>query len=87
MILALDAVHNVQCLVARAAAGTVGDRAEIRSGHEQRGQMAFEQRAVTLVRLGRKKLEGDGGFAGGDFGGQNVADEFHGGKIMPEKIN
>jgi hypothetical protein len=77
-VLALDTIHNLQSLLARAAAGAVGDRAKIRPSRQQRGNLFFKQRPVAFVGLGRKKLQGDDGLAGGLFFGVNVADEAHG---------
>ena len=56
-MLRLDALDDPERLVARAAAGTVGDRAVIRARLQQRGQRLLQQIAVPLLRLGREELE------------------------------
>ena len=58
-VLALDAIHDHQRLVARAAAGAVGDGAKIRFGLQQRGDMLFEEIRSAFVRFGREKFKGD----------------------------
>ena len=58
-VLALDAIDDRQRLFAGAAAGAVGDRAEIRRQPRERRNRLFEQRPLAFRRLGRKKLEGN----------------------------
>ena len=77
LVLALDAVHNHQRFFPRAAAGTVSDRAEIRTRREQGGDLFFEQVMIAFVRLGRKEFKGDDWFPSSLFLGKNVANETH----------
>ena len=76
-VLALDAVHDVQRFVARAAAGAISHRAIIRFGGEQRGDLFFQQGAVAVVRLRRKKFKRNDRLSGRQLLGVDVADETH----------
>jgi hypothetical protein len=76
-MLALDAVHNHQRFVTRAAARAVGDGAEIRFGLKQRGDMLFEQGQIAFIRPGREKFKRDDWPPRGLFSRVNVADELH----------
>ena len=77
-ILALDAIHNLQGLFARAAAGTVSHRAKIRAGRQQRGNLFLEKRAVAVIGLGREEFKGNDRLFCRHFFGVDVADESHG---------
>ena len=76
-VFALDAVHDHQGLFAGAPAGPVGDGAKIRLEQHERGDGFFQERAVTLVGFGRKKLEGNDRAPGGAAFGVDVADKLH----------
>src|ERR1700690_2873203 len=85
-MLALDAVHNHQRLVARAAARAVGHGTEIRFDLKQRGNVLFEEGQVAFLRPGREKFKRDDRPPRGVLGRVNVADELHyGRRIMAQK--
>src|SRR5213082_3513914 len=77
-VLPLNAVHDRQRLVPRAAARAVGDGTEIRLELPQRGDRLFEKDALALFGLGRKKHEGDDRTFGRPGRRVDVADEIHG---------
>ena len=77
-MLVLDAVHNMQRFVARAAAGAVGHGTIVGLGGQEGGNLLFQQGAVAFIRLGREKLKGNDGLSGRRFFGIDVADESHG---------
>ena len=76
-LLALYAIDDRQRRLAGAAAGAVGDRAEVRLQRAQRGDRLLEQRPFALGRLGRKKLEGNHRPARLARGGKDIAYETH----------
>jgi hypothetical protein len=76
-VLPLDAVHNHQRFVARAAAGAVGDGAKIRLGLEQGGDLLFQKIAVPLAGFRGKKFKGDDRPAGRPFRRVKVTNELH----------
>ena len=77
-MLPLDAVHNHQGLVTRAATCAVGDGAKIWSRCEQGGNLFFQQGAVALVGFWREKFKGDDRLFCRHFFSVDVADESHG---------
>ncbi|MDB6123995.1 MAG: hypothetical protein JWQ71_2988 [Pedosphaera sp.] len=76
-MLALDAVHDHQRLVARPAARAIGDRTEIRLEFEQGRDGLFQEGAVAFIGLGWEKFEGDNRLAQRNLGRVDVADELH----------
>ena len=76
-MLPLDAIHNHQRFVARAAAGAVGDGAIIGPGLEQGGDLLFQKIAVALAGFRGEKLKGDDRPAGRVFRRVNVTNELH----------
>jgi len=57
-VLPLDAIHNHQCFVARAAAGAVGDGTIIGPGQEQGGYLLFQRwRSPSPVFGGKNSKE------------------------------
>ena len=81
--LPLDAVHDHQRLLARAAAGAVGDRAKVRRGLAQRRDVFLQQSAVAFAGLGRKEFERDDRPPGRHFRRIDVTDELHRPRNMP----
>jgi hypothetical protein len=65
LVFALDAVHNHQRFLPRAAAGAVGDGAKIRLAESNAGILSFQEAAVAFVRFRRKKFKGNDRSAGG----------------------
>jgi hypothetical protein len=76
-VLPLNAIHNHQRFVARAAAGAVGDGAIIRLGLKQGGDLLFQEMAVAFIGFRGKKLKGDDRPAGRPFRRVNVTNELH----------
>ena len=67
-VLTLNPVHNHQRLVAGAAAGAVGDGAEIRSGLNQGGDVLFEEIPIAFVCPGGEEFKGDDRLSGRPLG-------------------
>src|SRR5262245_50506054 len=74
VVFALDAVHDRERLVARAATGAVRDRTEVRTQPAKRRNGLLDERALALVGLGREELEGNDGAPGNPSGGVDVTD-------------
>jgi len=74
LLLPLDPVDDRERLLARPAAGAVGDRAEVGVELPQRRDRLLEQRAFALVGPGGEELERHHGPAGDPRGLENVAD-------------
>ena len=77
VVLALDAVHDHEGLVARAAPGAVGDGTEVGLEPQQRGNGFFEQIAVAFLRFRREEFKGNDRALGGQSFGDDVADKLH----------
>ncbi len=77
VVLALDAVHDHESLVARAAAGAVGDGTEIGLEPKQRGNGFFEQIAVAFFGFRREEFKGNDRAVGGPSFGDDVEDKLH----------
>ena len=75
LLFPLNAVDNRQRILARAAAGAVGHRAEVGMELAQRWNRFFQQRALSLGCLGREELERHHGPASLLRGVENIADE------------
>ena len=80
-VLALDAVHDVDGLVARAATCAVGHGAEVRAQLHQLGNVFLEKVLLALVGLRREKLERNDGVALRLFRRVNVSDKLHGASV------
>src|SRR5262245_9751472 len=76
-VLALNAVDSGERLGARAAAGAVGDRTEIRRKVAQRRNGLFKQGPLAFVGPGREKLDGNRRPRVAARISQNVAYETH----------
>ena len=78
MVLTLDSIDDAKSLLARAAARAIGDGAIVGiQGLECRNGF-FEEIAISLIRFGRKKLEGDNRLAQGRFSRMYIPDKLHG---------
>jgi hypothetical protein len=76
-MLPLDAIHNHQRFVARAAAGAIGDGTIIGPGLKQGGDLPFQKIAVAFLGFRREKLKRDDRAAGRAFRRVNVTNELH----------
>src|ERR1017187_2157957 len=76
-VLPLDAIHNHQRFVARAATGSIGDGAIIGFGLEQGGDLLFQKIAVPFAGFRGKKLKGDYRPASRVFHRVNVPNQLH----------
>src|SRR6185369_187860 len=81
-VLALNAVHDHQRFVARAAACAVGDRTVIRFEFHQRGNGLFQQRAVAFWSLRRKEFKRNHWPVIGEFLSVNITNELHWRRMM-----
>jgi hypothetical protein len=76
-MLPLDAIHNHQRFVARAAAGAVGDGTIIGFGLEQGGYLPFQKITVALFGFRREKFKGNDRTTGRALRRVNVTNELH----------
>ena len=73
----LDALDDLECFLAGAAARAVSDGGVVRLGRHQRRESLAKKSRFALGSLERKKLERDRGLAGGLFVGVDVTDVPH----------
>ena len=78
-MLPLDAVHDGQGLVSRAATRAIGDGTEIGLELHQRRDGLFHQGAFALVCFGGKEFKGDHRSPGQPRRRKDVSDKLHGG--------
>lgn len=76
-MIALNAIHNHQGFVARAAARAVSDGAEIRPGLQQRRNVFFQKCMVAFFGFGREKFKGNNRTPGRLLRRVNIANELH----------
>src|SRR6266540_5833836 len=76
-VLPLNAIHDHQRLVPRAAASAVSDGTETRLELHQRGDGLFQQDALAFRGPGRKEFKGDDRAFGGPGIGEDVSNEMH----------
>ena len=86
LLLALNPIDDGQRLLAGAAAGAIGDRAEIRAQFAERGNRLLEEDTLALVGPRRKELERDRRAAILPGLGQDVADMRNQGLVPHVKV-
>jgi len=79
-VLALDSIRKHQGFVPSAAPGTVGYGTKIWLERFEGGNGSFEQRVISLLGFGWKKLERNHQAIRDPFGGMDVPNELHDGK-------
>src|SRR5262249_7484825 len=80
-VLALNPVDDPQGFVARTAAGSVSDGAEVGFELQQLRQRRFEEGAFAFVGLWREELEGDDRAVSCVSGRMDVSDKLHANRI------
>src|SRR5271157_72663 len=78
MVLALDAIHGHERLIARASARAVSHRTIIRLQFLESGEGLLQEIAIPFLRLGRKEFERDDRLPQRRLSRINITNELHG---------